>query len=70
MNINELDDLLATLSPGCDDATYDIVKAKLVLAISPLASSSRNTSDTDRSRSDQQKVDIFESPLFNDPRNW
>ncbi len=65
MNTLDIDRLIAMLDPECDEETLAFVKSELARAISP-----HNTLDTDRSRSDQQKVDIFESPLFNDPRNW
>jgi hypothetical protein len=65
MDTLDIDRLIAMLNPECDEETLTFVKSTLVTALS-----SRGISDTNQSRSDQQKVDIFESPLFNDPRNW
>lgn len=63
MNIRELDELISILNPGCDEDTLFAVRTALMCE---LVSKDKRL----HTRTDQQKVDIFETPIANDPRDW
>tara|TARA_Y100000385_G_C12879582_1_gene545187 strand:+ start:81 stop:293 length:213 start_codon:yes stop_codon:yes gene_type:complete len=65
-----IDQLIAMLSPGCDDQTIVFVRQKLLENFSIV-----RESPTSVKRSDQQKVDVYASEVDaffnpNDPVNW
>ena len=61
MTEEELDRLIAMLQPGCDGTTLRFVKERF---------SKTGVVRRRNKISEQQTVDVYESPLANDPREW
>ena len=61
MTEEELDRLIAMLQPGCDGTTLRFVKERF---------SKTGVVRRRNKISEQQAVDVYESPLANDPRDW
>ena len=60
MTPKEIEALLNTLNPQCDQETFDKVVSIFKLNVAPPSPS----------RSDQQLVDVYDSGLANDPLKW
>lgn len=56
---NELDELISMLDPRCDAKTVEIVKARILNAMARSRAASVKTG-----RSDQQKVDPYDSSAY------
>ena len=61
MKASDIERLLAMLNPQCDRETYNFVRDTLAKA---------SAKKRIPSRSDQQKVDVYDTGLSNDPVNW
>jgi len=60
MTLEEIKKLLYTLDPQCDEETFDKVVSIFRTNISPRVIA----------RTDQQRVDVYDSGLANDPLKW
>ncbi len=60
MTLEEIKELLRTLNPQCNEETFNKVASIFRTNVSPRAIS----------RTDQQRVDVYDSGLANDPLKW
>ena len=70
MTTNQLRRLIAMLAPSCDEDAYEFVLCELMKATVATERTELISSPQRGERSDQQRVDPFESGLANDPRFW
>lgn len=61
MKASDIERLLAMLNPQCDRETFDFVRDSLAKG-----TKEKNIAE----RTDQQRVDVYETGLSNDPVNW
>ena len=61
MKASDIERLLAMLKPQCDRETFNFVRDTLAKG---------SSKKRDSGRSDQQKVDVYDTGLSNDPVNW
>jgi len=60
MTPEDIKRLIAMLKPQCDKHTIDFVVKEITM----------NVNQPPRNRSDQQRVDVYDSGLANDPLKW